>query len=264
MSVSLARRLRMYALGVVGLRPDDVLLASFPKSGNTWVRLFLQQYLSLAGSGAGPDLDRVDQDMPEFGISDLREPGRAGVLPRFVKTHWRWNPLFRRCRSVLVLRDPRDVMVSYFHFELGRARPRFRGEFADFVRDRRFGLEAWFRHTRSWIGRATVTMRFERMRAQDSRAFAEMLSALEIPHDAGAVDQAARKCGIEELKKMEAASRPRALERRFRPEFKFVRQGAVDGWRSYFSEADLELLRRLGRRYPDVSRHFSWDAERAA
>lgn len=264
MSASVARRLRMYVLGVVGLRPDDVLLASFPKSGNTWIRLFLQQYLSQAGGDAGPDLDRVDQDMPEFGISDLREPGPAGALPRFVKTHWRWNPLFGRRRSVLVLRDPRDVMVSYFHFELGRATPRFRGEFAEFVRDRRFGLEAWFRHTRSWIGRATVTMRFERMRAQDSRAFAEMLSALDIPHEADAVDRAARKCSIEELKKLETASRPKALESRFRPEFKFVRQGAVDGWRGYFSEADLELLSRLGARYPEVSRHFSWSAERAA
>ena len=37
----------MYGAGILGLRAQDVILASFPKSGSTWVRFFLCNLVSL-------------------------------------------------------------------------------------------------------------------------------------------------------------------------------------------------------------------------
>ncbi len=114
-------------------------LASYPKSGNTWLRIFLAQWLAdarvsindlaqygLAGGDTRPDLYEAIE--PEFGFEDvprLRVQVQVNVARRsgltFFKTHnaiatIRGYPTIVpevTAGAVYVVRDPRDVAVSY-------------------------------------------------------------------------------------------------------------------------------------------------------
>lgn len=106
------------------LDADDVFLASFPRSGNDWVRTLLADVLEqLAGLATGPRLP-VDISVVTPGIysDDIAASYKykpdllAGKGPDYlvVKTHH----LVRAPdnKVVLLFRRPADVFVSYYHF----------------------------------------------------------------------------------------------------------------------------------------------------
>jgi len=110
---------RDYNLDVV---PGDELIASFPKSGNTWVQ-WLVFFLFNATDDALQAVSQFSEDNPELcvvegyyasnrGISRLRESHRHVVI----KTHSIFRVKFSKCRVLYVVRDPRDVAISYFHY----------------------------------------------------------------------------------------------------------------------------------------------------
>ncbi len=121
-------------------------LASYPKSGNTWLRLSLG---SLARGGTPPDFAAVElfapvagdraavDDMADADTADLTPAEAEAVLPGFFrleaawlggqqlrKVHDAWTltpagePLFPpdvTAGAIYVVRDPRDVAVSLAH-----------------------------------------------------------------------------------------------------------------------------------------------------
>ncbi|MBK1663201.1 sulfotransferase [Rhodospirillum rubrum] len=123
-----------------------VWLASYPKSGNTWMRLMVQ---SLAQGGGPVDLSRplapglplrsrdtlgrlLGADCGELSAEEIERLRpwtyikAAGLLPgpSFHKTHERWRrtawnepilPPEASCGAVYILRDPRDIALSLAH-----------------------------------------------------------------------------------------------------------------------------------------------------
>ena len=92
----------------VRVRPDDLFLVSYPKSGNTWFR-FLVAHLR----GHEATFANIEQLVPDIYRSTGREMQRL-PSPRVLKSHEPFDP--RYPRAIYVVRDPRDVAVSYFHY----------------------------------------------------------------------------------------------------------------------------------------------------
>ncbi len=91
--------------------PDDIFLVSYPKSGNTWTRFLL-------GNLMNPDyritFSNVEQKVPDiYGASKatLKKTPR----PRLIKSHECFDPRYRRV--VYIVRDPRDVALSAYHYD---------------------------------------------------------------------------------------------------------------------------------------------------
>jgi hypothetical protein len=143
-------RLPAVALRHTAISPRDVFVLSYPRSGNTWVR-FMLAHLVL---GREPSFDDVFSHIPPVG----RHRGAPGVLPdggRLIKSHERPAPPHGSSyrKAVYLVRDGRDVSVSYYYWYLQNAL--YEGPFDGFLRlflaGRLDGFGAWHEHVRSWL-----------------------------------------------------------------------------------------------------------------
>src|SRR5438874_11935634 len=91
--------------------PDDVFLVSYPKSGNTWVRFLIANLIS----DIPVTFLNIEQRIPSIYILPDRAL-RAMPKPRVLKSHECFVPRYRNV--IYIVRDPRDVAVSYYHYNL--------------------------------------------------------------------------------------------------------------------------------------------------
>ncbi len=246
---SLVDKVKRYANGVTGLDREDVLLVSYPKSGNTWVRFFLCNLVTgLEGDGSAVKFETVDAMMPELAVDDLHKPWPFKTIPRIVKSHNPYWLPFRGHVCIYVVRDPRDVMVSHYHFVTGKAKAKWEGEFSDFIRHPKFGLENWFRHVQSWQGHMSILVRYEDLLADDVTEFRKILSLLgaTVPEDLFL--ETVEKSRFKNLKKVVEES-GHTKNDEWKPGFNFMRKGESKDWLNWFQEADLALYEELKVKY---------------
>jgi hypothetical protein len=238
------RRPLRYLQGVLGLSRRDVMLSSFPRSGSTWVRFFLCNLISLREWGGREiDFDLLDRTMVAFGANDLTEPWPHRTIPRVVKTHRRYLPLFARASGAIgVVRDPRDVMVSYYHFRKDY-QGRDSGAFPGFIRDRRFGLASWFRHYQTWRDHWTLMVKYEDLKRDAFSEFTSILDVLGVGYPEDVVSEAIRRSDIRNVRKVEEPSTASG-----KPAW-HARDGRTEQWTAYFTDADLSYYRELVERF---------------
>src|SRR6266508_3831194 len=97
----------------------DAFVVSFPKSGRTWIRVFYFAYLAKL---TGREFSWSSNAFPEFQkIVFTHDRWEHRLLPGwwdFIRGKHLVPPLARRKKKiVLIVRDPRDVVVS-LHFHL--------------------------------------------------------------------------------------------------------------------------------------------------
>jgi hypothetical protein len=113
-------------------RPADILLASFPKSGTTWLKALAfataRRSVHSPLDAGHPLLSSNCHDCVRS-LDTLRsslESGGDTTAPRLLGTHLPYSLLPMRatadgggCRIVYIARDPKDTLVSLWHFDAG-------------------------------------------------------------------------------------------------------------------------------------------------
>jgi hypothetical protein len=170
-----------------GLGPADALLASFPRSGNTWLLFMLAELLT----GDEVDFMEAITAVPLIG----RHRGAPALLPgggRLIKTHeaYRRTPVRR---AVYLVRDVRDVVPSYHRLGAanGLPSPSFDTFVTRFADGTAGGVGSWQDHVASWLdaagdGADVLLVRYERMvddTAGELRRVVDHLG-LDVPDDA--------------------------------------------------------------------------------
>lgn len=194
-------------------RDIDALLASYPKAGRTWLRFILANYLKMVVTPDQPaDLHNMFTVLPNLAWDPERGiPAfafrQSGAVPLIAVTHADPNRFLRPdCPIILMVRDPRDVMVSaYFHAT--RHKHRFSGNIDGFVRHPTLGLAALIRHLNTW---STVLPRhphhilqYERLSAAPEAATDEVLGFLGIERDKALIARAVEAAKFGNMRKLE-------------------------------------------------------------
>lgn len=233
--------------------PDDVFLVSYPRSGNTWTRFLLG---NLIDQKDPVRFSNVESRIPEIYFNRdrfLRQLPR----PRMIKSHECFQPHYPRV--IYIVRDPRDVAVSFYHHNV-KARnisddypiasfvPRFiAGEF-----DRKFG--SWRDNVLSWTVVRRDDPRFLMLRYEDMKrdpvavltsvvAFLERCSFREINSSSDALQRAVELSTPERMRTLEKEDAGRwILTKGTRGDKPFVRSATSGGWKSQLDQESVAAI----------------------
>jgi len=251
----------------VTVYPDDVFLVSYPRSGNTWTRFLLGNLLY-------PDspvtFSNIETRIPEIYFNRDRVL-RALPRPRMLKSHESFQPHYPHV--IYVVRDPRDVAISFYHHNV-KARnvpddypmtsfvPRFvAGEF-----DQKFG--SWRDNVLSWItlrgeNPNFMMLRYEEMKRDTAGSLLQVVTFLEhgsfrkIDSSPKTLQRAIELSSPERmrtLEKEEAASW--VLTKGTRRDKPFVRTAKAGGWKSQLAPESVEAIESA---WGDLMQNLGYD-----
>ena len=254
--------------------PAIIWLASYPKSGNTWLRLFLKAYRDAATLQSIEEMETpiaasrtlLDEalglESADLLTKELRDllplAYRAwAALPHehsFLKTHDAYSctragePIFpiEASRCVLhLLRDPRDVAISLAHHNgctLDEAITQMNDPEYWAANNKVKGqipqfFSDWSTHTRSWLASPLprLTLRYEDMLAEPVVSFARIVEFCGLEPDPQRLNQALEATRFERLQKREAEAG--FSERPAKASAPFFRSGRSGGWKEKLTPA---------------------------
>ncbi|WP_081908896.1 glycosyltransferase [Ferriphaselus sp. R-1] len=229
-----------------------VILASYPKSGNTWMRFVLANVASLCEGGESVTFSTINQYAPAIrGNRGLQGMRNIAGLPVFLKSHSAYVPSFSKYKSVIVIRDPFKATPSYRNF-LSKARERDVGSIDEFCRHWRYGFNAWAQFVESWDGMATLIVKYEDLLADPSGEIHRIYSKLGYTVNADVIKKAIANSSRQNMKSV--------LEKDGDPHnqngFPFVREADENkGIRNYY---DDELLQKEFPFFCKIARKFGY------
>ncbi|XP_027744948.1 sulfotransferase 6B1-like [Empidonax traillii] len=112
-------------------RSDDIILAGYPKSGTNWLTQILTDLVTVSQKKTQDREGIANYELEEFPyleVGDAEKYERMTKLPspRFMITHLRPENLPKsifknKVKILLLIRNPKDVATSFYHFSKGLA-----------------------------------------------------------------------------------------------------------------------------------------------
>lgn len=251
---------------IASLRPSDVFIIAYPKSGIHWGRFFLTPILAqripelcdlpLTWAKAGQcvpdvhDLYYANQPLSPY----LHRPE-----PRIFTMHAPYDPELPKV--IYLVRDPRDVMVS-FYYHHRRTDPEFNMSLDEFVIENKTWAGDWGDHVAGWLvhadGERVLVVRYEDLyrdqyvEQRDYPWFRRILDFCGLNADEAELKGALEVCSFQNMRQIES------LVDKEHPDTKigwggdksipFMRRGKVGSWRE---ELSPELVQILNERYAE-------------
>jgi hypothetical protein len=222
----------------LGVTSADAILGSYPRSGGTWLAIMLAEYLTETTH----DLRSGDDAVPMVGEGQPQVALTPGG--HLLRSHEPYRAAYHR--TILLVRDPRDVAVSYYHFQHDRMKI-FDGTLEQFVELYAAGgvdhYGAWHHHVASWLdgGSEQVLVRYADLRAQPEEELARALAFLGVEPDAVALAAVVASNSLGSMRSKEERSEE-APAPGAPVEARFVRDGAVGGWAKSLDRRSIDLI----------------------
>ncbi|KAL5249121.1 hypothetical protein ACHWQZ_G018080 [Mnemiopsis leidyi] len=228
-------------------RPDDVVVATFSKSGTTWLQNMLY---NLVGCPNGP-ICKINETVPWLqSVSASLEEIERMKGPRVFKTHdyWSWLPQKLRdtARFIYCTRNPKDQAVSYFHhiktlgsiYGDGCANITFSEYFEQIYTNKdvaEFGL--WEDHNVEWLKESPrdniLFVTYEDLKEDSEKQIRRMVEFLGLPNDEDRIVETLTQSGFEHMQNSDNLNYSWLTGGL---KSGFIRKGEVGGWVEYLNE----------------------------
>jgi hypothetical protein len=248
--------------------PDDVFIVSYPKSGNTWARFLLANLVHPEQPANFANINRLVPD-PHAATKRYFE---HMPRPRIIKNHECFDPRFPR--AIYIVRDPRDVAISQYHYQRKRRVIEDKFPLPKYIERFLAGevcvYGSWGDNVASWLATrhshsGFLLLRYEDMVADTACELAKVASFLGVDATPQRLLQAVERSSADKMRSLEKEqSHLCSLTKDTRQDLPFVRAAKSGGWKSELSEsmiADIEakwapLMTYLGydRLTPETSR----------
>lgn len=224
---------------------DDTFLVSFPKSGNTWTRFLIANLLHPQEPA---NFGNIDSLVPESEGLTERQLARV-PRPRILKSHEYFDARFRKV--IYIVRDPRDVVVSQFHFFRKRRRIADDSSIEQFVTKFVAGetcdYGSWGSNVASWLVARQkspnfLMLRYEEMVVRTSAELTRVAEFLDLKADATLIAQAVERSSAEQMRKLEVANTSAIVTKNSRQDVPFVRAAKAGGWKTSLPEQAVKEM----------------------
>jgi hypothetical protein len=237
-----------YVLGIdlagrnFAVYPDDTFVVSYPRSGNTWTRFLIA------------NLVHADQDVSFANI----------------KTHEYFD--HRYPKIIYIVRDPRDVVLSYYDFQ--RKYMQIDDQYPleryvdDFVNGKliSIGWGTWGENVASWMctrGKQNnfLLLRYEDMMRDTARELERMARFMGIDPTANRLQRAIDRSSAERMRALEKLEEDKwVATKNRRKDIPFVRVAKSGGWRTALPEG---CVRQIETAWSDLMKTLGYEGATA-
>ncbi|XP_029462879.1 sulfotransferase 1 family member D1-like isoform X2 [Rhinatrema bivittatum] len=242
-------------------RPDDIIIATYPKAGTTWVSEIVDMVCNngdVEKSCQAPIYYRVPY-MEFFAPEESDIPGikylNSMASPRLIKTHlpvqllpksvWENN-----CKVIYVARNAKDVAVSFFHFYQSVQMLQDVGSWEEFLQKYIAGevsYGSWYDHVKGWWEKRQehriLYLFYEDMKEDPAREIRKVMRFLEKDLGEEVQEKIVRHTSFQAMKEnpmtnYETISHE-VLDQTVSP---FMRKGITGDWKNHFTVAQSEVF----------------------
>ncbi|XP_078143294.1 sulfotransferase family 2, cytosolic sulfotransferase 3 [Centroberyx gerrardi] len=256
------------------VKDTDVFGVTYPKSGTTWMQEILPLVLN------GGDLTPV-QTIPNWDRVPWLEETRAALVmdclpsPRALVTHLPYHLMptsfySSKAKVIYVMRNPKDVMVSSYHFHKMASFLDDPGTFQEFMEKFLEGqvlFGKWTDHVKSWrhteLGDRILYITYEEMVQDLHGALRRFSNFLGSNLSEEAIQRTAEHCYFNNMK-TNSMSNYSLVPKEIMDSSKsaFLRKGIVGDWKNHFGpEQEVRFSSVIRGEMEGESFSFPWDLE---
>uniref|UniRef100_A0A182W219 Sulfotransferase domain-containing protein n=1 Tax=Anopheles minimus TaxID=112268 RepID=A0A182W219_9DIPT len=251
------------------VRPDDVWIVTYPKSGTTWTQELIWLVCNELNFQQAKDVS-IDARFPFIDLSGLRDlpepfnPLRDALempSPRFIKSHlppaflpnalWTVQP-----KLVYVRRNPKSVAVSYYHHSVSLHC--YKGTLEQFIRSMINELVYYSPYHKHLIEYSELrypnmlSLCFEDMKQDLHSAIRQVCKFFNKTYTDDQIEQLATHLGFDHMRQNASVNRRQWIEYNLKQtdrtdklddnDMQFIRRGETDGWRTELSTEMIEAI----------------------
>ena len=240
----------------VQLRPDDIWIVTYPKSGTTWT----QQIVRLILNGGKSDGKILTDAVPWVEAFNPKFPGYEPlnvdemVSPRAFKSHFPYDqmpcgpPNTTLGKYIYVVRNPKDVLVSY-HTHVSALPFTIKKEWDEYFEEFLQGeisYGSYFDHVLTWWAHKdddnVLFLKYEDMKKDLQSAVATIAKFIGQDISKKLVEEITYRTTFENMKKDNTANYEWMNHAHLDNLNPYMRKGEVGGWKDYFTPEQAARL----------------------